>query len=70
MKFALIIREESYELSIGPETKSEQNTLQLLHNAAISARGDISVKASAESAGQQPSRLWITIRNRHEDQQT
>jgi len=70
MKLALIIREESYELTLGPETKAEQHTLQLIHDAGISTRGDISIKASANAAGEPPNRLWITIRNRLQDQKT
>ncbi len=61
MKFALIIREESYEVTLGPESATEQNLLQALHDASISTRGDISIKASHAVGG--PDRLWITIRN-------
>jgi len=62
MKFALIIREGSFEVSIGPESQTEQTLLQLLYNAAMSTRGDISVRANIVVGG--PDRLWITIRNR------
>ncbi len=62
MKFALVIRDESYEFNVSPQSVEDQAILQLLYQAAVVEGGEMNMRVAKAISSDLPSRLWLTIR--------